>query len=597
MKNVESALKGLCVKISVPDNLSAVRHFLEKKGLEALYVPSFDPYLSEYVPLTENPRYFVTGMTGSTAEALVLKNKAFIFVDGRYYEQAEIEVNTSSVTIVKVPAGVGLRQSLCETLTENHISLCGVDGSRTPYSFKKLLEEANIRCQEYDIFWSELFYSFSPLVGPQELEILPENLSGESSLEKLRKLKEGLRVENCLYFLSALDSIAWISNTRSFHIPEQSYFKAKAIAVLGENLEAIVCLPTSFSKKSSGNLQNISFLSPSDFSEQMGEKSLVREQLALLKEKGFEKIFFNPNAMSAGDYALVCEIFGEDCVISDEKKIFEKQQSVKNPKEIRVFEVSFERAAKAIHDSLKWLKEETCEKENWAITEQNFAQKVKEFYEIQGMKQFSFKTIAGMGTNSSIIHYSPGTTKAEKNQLALLDSGAFFEGALATDCTRTILMGKQAYGWQKEIYTLVLKGLLAAQNAIFPEGTVGSFVDSLARSPLFQMGYNYNHGTGHGVGINVHEAGYSLSPFSQVILRAGVVGSIEPGIYLPGKGGVRLENVAIVERHSTYKNFLCFRPLMYVGFDHDLIDFALLSPQEKKWLEEYEAECLRRGTN
>ena len=132
-------------------------------------------------------------------------------------------------------------------------------------------------------------------------------------------------------------------------------------------------------------------------------------------------------------------------------------------------------------------------------------------------------------------------------------------------------------------------------NAVFPENTWGSMVDGVARQPIFQAGLNYNHGTGHGVGINVHEGGYRLSNTSNIPLKENTVGSIEPGIYIPGFGGVRLENVASIVRHSEHKSMLRFNNMVYVGFDHDLIDFDKLSEQEQAWLDEYEKECAKRG--
>jgi Xaa-Pro aminopeptidase len=182
------------------------------------------------------------------------------------------------------------------------------------------------------------------------------------------------------------------------------------------------------------------------------------------------------------------------------------------------------------------------------------------------------------------------------NELILLDSGGFYESGYATDCTRTILSGGIPTTKQKEIYTLVLKGLLQVQNAVFAPGTNGACLDALARQPMLKFGYTYAHGTGHGVGVNVHEAGYSITPMSQLPMREGLIGSVEPGIYLPGIGGVRLENVVVVEKHPAHQHLLHFRPLNFVGFDHQLIDYDLLTPDEKKWLVDYEKECELRGT-
>jgi len=147
------------------------------------------------------------------------------------------------------------------------------------------------------------------------------------------------------------------------------------------------------------------------------------------------------------------------------------------------------------------------------------------------------------------------------------------------------------------MYTLVLKGVLALQTAVFPEGTKGMVLDGLARNPMRKKGYDYNHGTGHGVGIHVHEPGVRISSISTVPMKLGQVVSIEPGIYIPGFGGVRLENIAYTIKHPEYAGMLCFKPLVYIGFEPALIDMKLLNDEEKAILDEYEAECSKRGTS
>ena len=184
--------------------------------------------------------------------------------------------------------------------------------------------------------------------------------------------------------------------------------------------------------------------------------------------------------------------------------------------------------------------------------------------------------------------------------MILLDSGGYFEGGWATDTTRTFFGcddGKIAHPKMKEMYTLVLKGLLACQTAVFPEGTRGMVLDGLARNAMRKQGYDFGHGTGHGVGIHVHEPGVRISSISTLPMKEGQVVSIEPGIYVPGFGGVRLENVALVEKHPEFPKMLRFRSFVYIGFDHALIDMKLLNEEEKQALEEYEAECSKRGTN
>src|SRR5690606_32433992 len=182
--------------------------------------------------------------------------------------------------------------------------------------------------------------------------------------------------------------------------------------------------------------------------------------------------------------------------------------------------------------------------------------------------------------------------------MVLLDSGGYFEGGWATDTTRTFFAGpdaKKAHPKMVEMYTLVLNGVLAVQSAVFPEGAKGMVLDGLARNAMRKKGYDYSRGTGHGVGVHVHEPGVRLSTVSTLPMKQGQVVSIEPGIYIPGFGGVRLENIAVVEKHPTYKNMLRFKPLVYIGFDPSLIDMSLLTNEEKAILDEYEAECSKRG--
>jgi Xaa-Pro aminopeptidase len=232
----------------------------------------------------------------------------------------------------------------------------------------------------------------------------------------------------------------------------------------------------------------------------------------------------------------------------------------------------------------------------------NYYNQADQFYAEVGSLEQSFKTIAAVGPNSSIIHFgsSSDSVVVKNDDLMLLDSGAYYEGGFATDTTRAFFANPhkaKPNAKQIEIYTLVLKGLINALTAVFKEGTRGMFVDTLARNPILRAGYDYAHGTGHGVGINVHEAGARFSSISVTPIKKGTVVSIEPGIYLPGFGGVRLENIIHVIDHPKYPGMLGFESLVYVGFDPSLIDFNLLSKEEIEYLKSYEAECDRRGTS
>jgi Xaa-Pro aminopeptidase len=302
--------------------------------------------------------------------------------------------------------------------------------------------------------------------------------------------------------------------------------------------------------------------------------------------------------LNFADFGMLVKIFGTDR-LKEKNGGFYEFQSIKEPVELKQIEASFKKADKAIFNTIKWLKDSI--KAGKRVTELDLYKETTQKYKDQGAFELSFNTIAGVGPNGSIIHYGNPSDQVviKDSDLILLDSGGYFDGGWATDTTRTFYgdSSRKADPKMIEIYTLVLKGLLAVQSAVFPEGTKGIVLDGLARSAMRKKGYDYNHGTGHGVGIHVHEPGVRLSSISNVPMKAGQVVSIEPGIYIPGFGGVRLENIAWVQCHPDYPQMLRLVPLVYIGFDSALVDMNLLNSEEKLILEDYEAECLKRGTS
>ncbi len=264
---------------------------------------------------------------------------------------------------------------------------------------------------------------------------------------------------------------------------------------------------------------------------------------------------------------------------------------IKTEEEIQVIKSSFDRANAAIAETIRKTKEIVGKGESFS--ELDFYQLANDTYKEFGAIDNSFNTIAAFGPNASIIHYSDPSNQvlAKQGEFILFDSGALFESGFSTDTTRTFVCGGTPSAKHKQIYTLVLKGLLQCQYAIFPEGTPGSSLDMLARQPLYKAGFDYAHGTGHGVGIGVHEGGAGISSRYTKPLKVGNLVSIEPGIYLPGFGGVRLENVALVKNHPDLPGMLCFESLVKVPFEEKLVDRSLLNSDELKWLEHYHSLC------
>lgn len=553
-------------KVQVESKQLAVKQVLKSKGLDAIVITSFDRYLNEYVPLEDCHRHDVTGFKGSVADVLLpVADKAILFVDGRYHEQADKQCDLSLVEIEKCPYGVSNFEALKNTIVNRGYKKIAIEGERMgvgPWRELQKLCEVVVLTNE-DI--AAVGFGNAPQMG--EMKLVDESLCGESVESKLAKVCSGSEA----IFIAALDTVSWLTNTRGFQLPFQSTSRVQAFA----KKSSLTLLPEAGAK----------------IANEVSKKFKLTESISSLDISGVDKIIIFPTTTTVTDYEA---LKGLGVAIEEREGSLTSFHADKNPVEIEVMEDSFDRGDRAIFNSLSWLKESVQIRD---ITEKEFNDKTTEFYQEEGALGQSFRTISGFGANSSIMHY--GTPSAEKiweaGELALLDSGAFFEGGLATDTTRTILPKGQASAKHKQIYTLVLKGLLQAQNAVFPVGTRGQAIDALARAPMRRMGYDFAHGTGHGVGINVHEGGYSVTPISQVPLVAGRVGSIEPGIYIPGFGGVRLENIAVVEKHPTYKGMLCFRPLVWIGFELELIEKTLLNQEEINWFMNYEAECQKRG--
>jgi Xaa-Pro aminopeptidase len=576
-------------KDQLKTNINALKSFMKSKKLDSFYLSSSDIFLNEYAPLEDCHRFYFSGFTGSTAELIVpVEGKVLLFVDGRYYEQADIEADPELVHVYKVPYGVGLRQAMKDVIAAKKFKSIGVEGDRIELSLFNELAKCT-KATSYNNAELSRVVNFEVLTFDKKIHELPLSLVGESTKDKLtRILKPGEA-----FFITALDSIAWLTNMRRYELPNQSTFRAKALAtservyLLMEHIEGEI-------------KSDVIELSLGKFSELEKFLELVSEYENDWKKKAGEetykidKVFYSENSTNTSDFLKLTAHFGADKLVNKAEGLI-PFHAIKNPAELASMLDSFNNGDTAIFQTISWVKENV--KNGVKFSELDFYHKTNEFYKNNGALEQSFNTISAVGANSSIIHFSSPSADVpfEKDQLVLLDSGGYFESGYATDTTRAFLSGGVASARQKEVYTLVLKSILHTQNAVFPDGTWGSVVDGVARQPIFREGLNYNHGTGHGVGINVHEGGFRLSTTSNVPLRENTVGSIEPGIYIPGFGGVRLENVAVVERHSEHKNMLRFRNMVYIGFDHDLINVDMLSEQEKTWLEEYEKECASRG--
>lgn len=567
----------------IKKNIEALQAFMQKENLDAFVVTSFDPYLNEYVPMENCHRFFVTNFSGSTAEVMVPKTgKVKLYVDGRYHEQADLEVDSSIVEVIKPT--IGIQDAMFHDIKNNEYKLVGIEADRIPLNYVNRIKEL---CNYKGYFNQEMnsLISFPAPKPLPQIELVDKIHRGLDTVEKLVKVVPNKSVG---YFITAIDSLAWITNCRGYHLPNLSSFLGRGF-VTHDKVYVFIDHGVEVEQKAL-NEQGLEYINLS-IAEVSNKLKLLQNQYNL------STVYYDPEMLNFSDYEMLLNVFGKDSLVEKEGGLV-SFHAIKDQAEIEEIQRSFAKADKAIFNTINWVKSQV--KANKKISELDLYHETSVKYNEQGSKEQSFNTIAGVGANGSIIHY--GDPKKDviinENDMILLDSGGYFEGGFATDTTRTFMASdKEGKPEFKRMYTLVLKAILQAQNAVFPENVPGIVIDALCRAPLFRNGENYAHGTGHGVGIHVHESGARLSNISKVPMKEGQVISIEPGLYKPGIGGVRLENIALVEKHPNFKGYLRFRSLVYIGFEPKLIDQSLLNDDEKIWLEEYEAQCLERGTS
>lgn len=566
----------------VKHNIEQAHKFMAIHELDALYISSFDEYLNEYVPMSDCHRYYVTGFNGSTAEVLIpAGGKPKLYVDGRYHEQADIQCDLNDVEVVKVPANTALLNCLQDDLKSLGAKSVGIEAERTAVAFyEKLKESYDVLAFHNKELAVEIDFATPPAVKP--VYQVSNKLAGTSVADKLKRI---FTAKDEAYFVTALDSLAWITNCRGYHLPHNCAFLGKGL-ITADKVYVFID-------------ENIQFNCQDDKVEfiPVSNESFSAELTKLKDKISVNKLLVDKRMLNANLFEVLSQVF-DPTIIEEKAGGLVDFHSIKDAAEIDLVRGEFKKADKAIFNTIKWLKSKV--KAGEKVSELDLYHQTSEEYKKQGAVEQSFGTIPGIGANGSIIHY--GDPKADvfasENDMILLDSGGYFETGFATDTTRTFMGGdKPGSAKHKEIYTLVLKGLLRLQNATFKSETRGGGLDAICRQPLYEAGYDYAHGTGHGVGLNVHEGGVGISPVRNYLLKPGQVVSMEPGIYISGFGGVRLENIGLVIEHPKHPGFLAIECLVYIGFEPGLIEESLLNSQEKKWLDEYEAECSKRGTS
>jgi Xaa-Pro aminopeptidase len=579
------------------DRLDAVRGLMARHQLDAYLVPSSDEHLNEYLPEAHKRREWISGFTGSAGDFLLTPTQGFAFVDSRYYEQAEYEVDTTRIHINKV----GL-EGHC-TLKEQLEQLVKQAGR----SYRLGYDPATLALEQYQdlkralaetsIEWVALAENLVDAVWQSQqppapvlssVVGLPESVTGESVQKKLARVREMMARQQVAFLpVLKLDQVAWLYNLRGQDIPYNPVFLSYGLVT--STAAYLFTEPSRIAKPDREALAQWVTVLPY---EAYGQTLLD----LLGKQKG-ARVLLDPKHSTCATAELV-RLGGAEAVERDHP--VQRMKAVKNPAELAGMRLANLKASRAKIRALKWLWDRVeGSGPAQAVSEVDFQEAIEAFYaEEPEFAGLSFNTIAGAGANSSIVHYGTPNPKAKllRGQLFLIDSGAQFAHG-TTDDTRTVIVGKPTPR-QRKCYTEVLKAHINCAMQRFPKGTEGIRLDGITRATLWNAGLDYGHGTGHGVGayLNVHEGPNGIHRLAKEPFVPGMITSIEPGYYEPGWGGIRLENLyeTVEVASSPERTWYGFETLTYVPFDKRLIVKSALTREQWRWLVRYHAAIVSK---
>lgn len=567
--------------------LDALRKQLAKDGLDGFVIPISDEHMSEYVGAYAQRLEWLTGFGGSAGTAVVLANEAAIFVDGRYTLQVRDQVDGSLWSYQSVP-----QTSVAAWLGE-HAS----QGARIGYdawlhskgwaqAAQKALADRGatlvpVSANPVDAVWQD---RPAPSLAPA----IPhaDEHAGKSASEKRAEVAEWLAARGLdAAVVTALDSVAWLLNIRGSDVDRTPVALSFVLAHADGTADLFIA-PEKVTPALLAHLGNAVRVQPREaFVPAL--RALAGRKVAVDPERAVAAIF----------HAL--EDSGAEIVAETDPVVLPK--ALKNPVEQAGHRAAQARDGAAIARFLRWV---AVEAPKGGVTELSAANRLQAFRAEGGLlRDLSFDTISGAGPNGAVVHYrvSEETSRVlEPNSVYLVDSGGqYVDGT--TDITRTVWIGPgEPPALVKDRFTRVLKGHIALARAVFPKGTAGSQLDSFARQFLWAAGLDYAHGTGHGVGsfLAVHEGPQRIAKASGgqagtgQELMPGMILSNEPGYYKTGEYGIRIENLVLVERREiegAEGEFYGFETLTFAPIDRALVDVALLSGEEREWLNAYHA--------
>ena len=548
------------------DKINQLRNILNKQNCDAYIIPKNDEYFGEYVPKNKDRLKFISGFTGSTGLALILKNKSYLFVDGRYTLQAKKEIY-KDFKICEIPK---IKPYYILKNLNKEITL-GFDPKLfTSNTLKNIISNSLIKIKPINNNLIDTIWKNKTKVNNNKFYILEKKYHGESFVNKISKVSKFLKFKDIHYLLTtAVENISWLLNIRGSDASSSPLTNGKIL--FNKNGKIIF-------------FTNIKKITP-QIKKSFGKKVIfIKEELFVnyLRKIKNSKILIDKKTCS---FYYEKNIHSSNKLIDIEDPIY-LLKAIKNKTEISNTKIAHLFDGIALTKFIFWLKNNYKKTKITEVSAQNKLEKYKK--QNKNYLYPSFNTISGFGGNGAIVHYrsNNNTNKEIKgNNLYLLDSGSqYFYGT--TDVTRTIAIGNLS-SFQKKIYSYVLKSHIAVASYKLKKSTLGKHIDKIARVPLLKLGYNYSHGTGHGVGyfLNVHEGPQGLSPFNNHKILPGMILSNEPGFYKENNFGIRIENLIYCKKINN--NHSKFINLTMVPIDKDCINNKLFNKNEINWINNY----------
>lgn len=566
--------------MNIPEKLSSLRQLMRQEGIDAFIFPSTDPHNGEYVPAHWMGRQWISGFNGSAGTAVVTLNEAALWTDSRYFIAATEQLAGTEFVLMKdaVEGTPTIAQWLGQKLAMSGGSCVGVDGMVMATSDVESLI-ADLRAEGGITVRTNLdplaeIWKDRPVIPLNKVEIQPEEFTGESVGSKLTRIRKEIKTNHANGMLvTALDDIAWTLNLRGTDVHCNPVFVS--FLLIREDDATLFIDKRKLSAEVSVYLHD------------NGINVLPYDAVTKALKKYNDYSILMSSATTC--YSLYKAVKAN--IVDAPVSPIAVMKTKKSEAEIRCFHNAMKRDGVAMVKFLRWLIPAVKEGN---VTEIGVDKKLTSLRAEQDLyRDISFDTIVGYQAHGAIVHYeaTPETDIPLRPEgLVLIDSGAQYQDA-TTDVTRTIALGPVTEE-QRKVYTLVLKGNIQLAMVKFPDGISGTQLDALARMDMWREGMNYLHGTGHGVGsyLNVHEGPHQIRmQWKPTPLRAGMTVTDEPGIYLEGRFGVRIENTMIFTpyKETEFGKFLQMEPLTLCPIDTTPIVMEMMRKEEIEWLNAY----------